>query len=102
MDGVKLSQEYRATIRRQFSFIFKSLGVPGTHFIDLERIKAESTLKPLTGFEPKTPWFGIRHPNHYATASALDPKVLRSNPNYMVDQALKPNLMSRLSVTFGL
>ena len=55
MDGVKLSQEYRATIRRQFSFIFKSLGVPGTHFIDLERIKGESTLKPLTGFEPKTP-----------------------------------------------
>ena len=29
-------------------FAFRSPGVPGTHFINLERMKAESTLEPLT------------------------------------------------------
>ena len=55
MDGVQLSQGYRATMRRQFSFTFRSPGVSGTHFINLERMNAESTLEPLTGFEPRTP-----------------------------------------------
>ena len=36
-------------------FIFKYPGVSGTHFINLERMKAESNLEPLTGFEPRTP-----------------------------------------------
>ena len=31
-------------------FTFKSPGVRGTHFINLERMKAESNLGPLTGF----------------------------------------------------
>ena len=37
-------------------FSFESPGVPGTHFINLERIKAESTWEPLTGFEPRDPY----------------------------------------------
>ena len=36
-----------------------------------------------------------------AIASTPDPKVLDSNPNYMVDQVLKHKLISRLAVTFG-
>ena len=35
MDGVPLLQGYRATTRKRFTFITNSLGVPGTHFIDL-------------------------------------------------------------------
>ena len=45
-------------------FTFKSPGVPGTHFANLERMKAESNLEPLSGSEPKTPWLGIQHLNH--------------------------------------
>ena len=33
-------------------FAFRFPGVPGTHFIKLKRIKTESTLEPLNGFEP--------------------------------------------------
>ena len=36
-------------------FTFKSPGVPGTHFIKLKRMKAESNLEPLTGSEPRPP-----------------------------------------------
>ena len=36
-------------------FTFKSPGVPGTHFANLERMKAESNLEALSGSEPKTP-----------------------------------------------
>ena len=36
-------------------FTFRSTGVPETHFINLERMKAESTSEPLAGFEPRTP-----------------------------------------------
>ena len=53
MDGVQLSQGYRATMSSLFTF--RSPGVSGTHFINLERMNAESTLEPLTGFEPRTP-----------------------------------------------
>ena len=70
---------------------FRSPEVPSTHFINLERIKAESTLEPLTGFEPGDPLI----------ASTQDQKVLGSHPKYMIDQVLKPNLISRLSATFG-
>ena len=34
MDGVQLSQGYRATARRQFAFYHSSLGVSGTHLIN--------------------------------------------------------------------
>ena len=32
--------------------------------INLERIKAQSTLEPLTNFEPRTPLLGIQQLNH--------------------------------------
>ena len=82
-------------------FTFKSPGVPDTHFINLERMKAESNFEPLTGSEPRTPWLGIQYLNHLAIASTQDPMALGSDPKYMIGQGLKPNLISRLSVTFG-
>ena len=36
-------------------FTTKFPEIPGTHFIDLGRMKAESTLEPLSGFEHGTP-----------------------------------------------
>ena len=48
------------------------------------------------------PLLGIQHLNHKATASTVDRKILGSNPIYMVDPALKPDLISRLAVIFGL
>ena len=36
-------------------FTTKSPEIPGTHFIDLGRMKAESTLEPPGGFENGTP-----------------------------------------------
>ena len=38
--------------------------IPGTHFIDLGRMKAESTLEPPSGFEHGTPGLGIQCLNH--------------------------------------
>ena len=38
--------------------------VPGTHFIDLGRMKAELTLEPPSGFEHGTPGLGIQRLNH--------------------------------------
>ena len=35
LDGVQLSQGYRATVRRQFTFTGKSPGVPSTYLIEL-------------------------------------------------------------------
>ena len=95
----RIQSHYKETVT------FRSPGVPGIRFINLERIKAESTLEPLTGFESRTPWLEVQLLNHYAIASTQDPKVLGSDPKYMVDWVLKPNLISRLSldpnVTFG-
>ena len=42
----------------------KDPGVPGTHFISLERMKVKSTLEPLTGFEPRSPGLEIQHFSH--------------------------------------
>ena len=39
MDGVQLPQGYRATTRRQFTFYRKFSKIPGTHLIDLRRMK---------------------------------------------------------------
>ena len=39
MDGVQLSQGYRATTRRQFTFYLPVPGPPGTYLIDLEGMK---------------------------------------------------------------
>ena len=57
-------------------FTFKSPGVPGTHFIYLERMKAESNLKTPIFFKSRTLWLGIQRLNHYAITSTPDPKEL--------------------------
>ena len=88
----------RIRIHYKETVTFRSPGVPGIRFINLERIKAESTLEPLTGFESGTPWLEIQLLNHYTIASTQDPKVLGSDPKYMVDRVLKPKLISRLSL----
>ena len=73
MDGVHLSQNCRATSRRQFTFTTKLPGVLDNLLIDLGKVKAELTLEPPSGFEPETPGLGIRRPNttlKYNTFSA--------------------------------
>ena len=52
---------------RQDSLLFttQSPGVPGTHLIDIGRMKeCDFTLEPPSGFEPGTPGLGNQHPNH--------------------------------------
>ena len=39
MEAFQLSQGYRATTRGQFTFTTNSPGDPGTHLIDLGRMK---------------------------------------------------------------
>ena len=52
---------------REGSLLFttKFPEIPGTHFIDLGRWKAESTLEPPSGFEHETPGLGIQHLNQW-------------------------------------
>ena len=38
LDGVQLSQGYRATVRRQLLFTAQSPGVPGTHLSNFDRM----------------------------------------------------------------
>ena len=38
--------------------------IPGAHFIDLGKMKAESTLETPSGFEHRTPGLGIQRLNH--------------------------------------
>ena len=38
----------------------KSADIPGTHFIDLGRMKTESILKPPSDFEPQNSRLGIQ------------------------------------------
>ena len=45
-------------------FTTKSREIPGAHFIDLGRIKAESTLESPSGFEHGTTRLGIQLLNH--------------------------------------
>ena len=45
-------------------FTTKFPDIPGTHFIDLEGWKAESTLEPPSAFEHGTPGLEIQHLNH--------------------------------------
>ena len=74
---------------------------PGTWYQFNPSWKDESTLEALKDFEPATSGLGIQYLNHQATASTLDPKAVGLNHNYMLSQALGPNLISRLSETFG-
>ena len=39
MGGAQLSQDYRATMRRQLLFTTQFPGVPGTNLIDLGRVR---------------------------------------------------------------
>ena len=65
MDGVQLSQGYRATTRRQFTFLPLN---PQEYLVlissILERRKVESTLEPLGDFEPGTNGLGTQQLNH--------------------------------------
>ena len=67
MDGVQLSQSNRTTMKRQFTFYHL---VPKTflYLSTSEGWKAELTLEPPSGFEPRTPGLGIQQLNHKATA----------------------------------
>ena len=49
-------------------FTTKFPEISGTHFIDLGRMKAESTLELPSGFGCGTPGLGIQRLNHYALA----------------------------------
>ena len=67
MDGVQLPQGY--TLRGgSLLFTIQFPEIPGTHFINLRRMKAESTLEPPSGFEHGTPGLGIQCLNHLAIA----------------------------------
>ena len=46
-------------------FSSKCMGVPSAQ-LNWEGWKVESTLVPHKGFEHKTPWLGIQHPDHWA------------------------------------
>ena len=63
MDGVQLSEGYRATPRRQFTFC-KSPEVPGTHLIDLGKMKGWVNFEAMKACEPGAPRLGIHRPNH--------------------------------------
>ena len=45
-------------------FIHKFPEIPGTHFIDLGRMKGWADLELPSGFEHKTPGLGIQRINH--------------------------------------
>ena len=59
MDGVQLSQSYRATTRRQFT------RSSWYSFNQLQGWKAELTSEPPSIFKPGTPGFGIQCLNHW-------------------------------------
>ena len=65
MNGVQLSQGYRATMRREFTFYHLS----PREFLTLiwsisEGWKVELTMEPPSAFEPKTPRMGIQRRKH--------------------------------------
>ena len=56
-DGwVQLFHGYTVAVRRKFTFYHKAPRTyPGTHLIDLEKMKGyESVLEPISGSEPET------------------------------------------------
>ena len=57
VDGVQLSQGYRATTRRQF--IFHYSGLPGTHLIDLGKMKDWVLLETTQCFKQGAPGLGL-------------------------------------------
>ena len=66
MDELQLSQGYRATKRRQFTF-YDSVTRSSRYSFNQPRKdeKMWFTSEPPSGFESGTPVLGIQHPNHY-------------------------------------
>ena len=64
MDGVQLSQSYRNTTRRKFTFYHL---VPISSWYSFNRPRKDERL-PASGFEFGTPGFGIQHLNYQAIA----------------------------------
>ena len=73
----------------------------GTHFINPEMMKDWVNLEVTQWLWTRQPWLEIQHLNHQAIASTSDPRVLGKKPNYMLGQALGPNLNLSLWVTIG-
>ena len=73
----------------------------GIHFINLEMMKDWVNLEVTQWLWTRQPWLGIQHLNHQAIDSTSDPRVLGKKPNYMLGQALEPNLNLSLWVTIG-
>ena len=68
MDEVQLPQGYVQPIRGgSLLFTIQFPEIPGTHFIDLGRMK-DSTLQPPSGFKHGTTRLGIQRLNHQAIA----------------------------------
>ena len=82
MDGVQLQSNYKAREPLCWDSLRDSLIPQYVVLISstAEGWKAELTLEPFCGFEPKTLGLGIQCLNHYAITSALDPKVCRFKP----------------------
>ena len=78
MDRIQQPLDCTASTRRTFTFSHLSAtGVPGTHFNDLGKMKAESTVELPLSVEPKTPRLVIQRPPNYAK-NFLKVKLKRS------------------------
>ena len=77
MDGVPLPQGYSHFEKAVYFLPLSSQKFLVLILSTLEGWKAESTLKPPSGFEHGTPGLGIQHLNHLAIAltSNLEPKI---------------------------
>ena len=64
MNGVQVPQDYRPTKRRQLLFTTKFPEIPGTHLIDLGRMKGCFDLGVTRSFEHRTPGLGIQCLNY--------------------------------------
>ena len=62
--------------RSSLLFTTKFPDIPGTHLIDLVRMKVcESTLEPPSGFEHSTPGLGIQHFGDPALVNMTEPLI---------------------------
>ena len=63
-DGVQLSQDYTANTRKILLFTTKSAGVPGTHLVDLRKMKGRVDLAATQCFLTETPGFSVLTTRH--------------------------------------
>ena len=75
-------------------FTTKFPEIPGTHFIDLGRLTAESTLEPLSGFEQGNPGLGIQRLNHSYTSFVLKTVKKTSLPPFLSISFFQENVTS--------